>query len=148
MSATSKRYCLGFVFNYTGEKVLLMKKGKPEWQVNKFNGLGGKIEFSENPADAMEREFAEETSFNIEANHWQHFCTLTGNGFELVCFCHYTGTSLEKIEQGETEPIGVFEVGNLPRNSIPNIHWLIPMALSLGRGEPANHFTIEEKYER
>jgi 8-oxo-dGTP diphosphatase len=53
-------YVAGFLFDSKRENVVLIRKNKPEWQADKLNGVGGKIEDGEVPAAAMFREFTEE----------------------------------------------------------------------------------------
>lgn len=38
---------LGFVFNKEHTKIALIKKNRPEWQKDKYNGIGGHIEKKE-----------------------------------------------------------------------------------------------------
>ena len=54
-----KGYVLGFMFSPDMERILLMRKNRPEFQAGKFNGIGGKIEGTETPLQAMIREFEE-----------------------------------------------------------------------------------------
>ncbi|KKN18724.1 hypothetical protein LCGC14_0952850 [marine sediment metagenome] len=55
-------YCVGFLFNVLGNRVLLLRKLSPAWQAGKYNGVGGKIEQGEIPIEAMNREWKEETA--------------------------------------------------------------------------------------
>jgi 8-oxo-dGTP pyrophosphatase MutT (NUDIX family) len=55
-------YCVGFVFNEDLTEVLLLEKSKKLY-IGKLNGVGGKIEASETPIEAMERELLEEVPF-------------------------------------------------------------------------------------
>jgi 8-oxo-dGTP pyrophosphatase MutT (NUDIX family) len=56
-------YVLGIMFSENEKKVLVIWKSRPAWQVDKLNGIGGKIEEGETPIEAMHREFREETGF-------------------------------------------------------------------------------------
>jgi 8-oxo-dGTP pyrophosphatase MutT (NUDIX family) len=61
-------YCLGYAFfsNY----VVLIEKNRPDWQKNKLNGIGGKVEEGETGQDAMTREWVEETLLPFEKERW------------------------------------------------------------------------------
>ncbi len=39
-----KTMVAGFLFDESRERVVLIKKQKPEWQSGRLNGVGGKIE--------------------------------------------------------------------------------------------------------
>ncbi|MEM0912381.1 MAG: hypothetical protein AAGJ37_15510 [Pseudomonadota bacterium] len=39
-----QNYTLGFIFDQTLEKVLLVLKKRPAWQAGKLNGVGSKAE--------------------------------------------------------------------------------------------------------
>lgn len=56
-------YVLGIMFSEDEKKVLTIWKNRPSWQLNKLNGVGGKLEDGETPIQAMNREFSEETGF-------------------------------------------------------------------------------------
>jgi 8-oxo-dGTP diphosphatase len=38
-----KKYTLGFIFDQARDHVLLIKKMRPAWQRDRFNGIGGKV---------------------------------------------------------------------------------------------------------
>jgi 8-oxo-dGTP pyrophosphatase MutT (NUDIX family) len=61
---------VGFLFS--NEKVLLVKKEKPNWQKGYWNGIGGKLLPDEAPLAGMRREFHEETALDVpdDANEW------------------------------------------------------------------------------
>jgi 8-oxo-dGTP diphosphatase len=125
-------YVVGFIFSSDRNKVALIEKLKPEWQAGKLNGVGGKIEASdESPLDAMVREFEEETGALIA--EWRHFCTLSFRGGYVYFFEHtewpgeLAGTN--SVTSMTDEQVGWYDVANIPENAIPNLRWLIPMAL-------------------
>ena len=74
-------YVLGFAFDEKKENVLLIKKLRPQWQLNKLNGIGGKIEPNEPPIDAMIREFEEECGLKTNPDDWVCFCKMVGEDF-------------------------------------------------------------------
>lgn len=116
--ASEYEYVLGFAFGKSKnadrlQHVMLIRKSHPDFQKNKFNGIGGKIENSRyhlsNLSDAgqgikreefyyqkleMIREFKEETKLDIELD-WKMFALLTRNPlhyhdmpspFAIYCF--------------------------------------------------------------
>lgn len=119
------KYVAGFLF--VGSEVLLIKKAKPAWQKGRYNGVGGKVEEGENIYDAMRREFHEETSIVIPNAAWLHDVLLYGPNWEV----HFFHTELQykpAVTSQPDEPCEWFPYKGLPF-VIPNLNWLIPMAL-------------------
>ena len=81
-----KGYVLGFMFSADLERVLLMRKNRPEFQAGQFNGLGGKIEGDETPLNAMIREFEEEAGQTI--TDWRFLKTFPAG--DQDCHVYYT----------------------------------------------------------
>lgn len=75
-----KRYCIAFVFTNDYEKVLLVKKEKPEWQKGLWNGVGGKLKPNELPVEGMNREFAEEVIDLVFNNKLDFYAKLNAPG--------------------------------------------------------------------
>jgi hypothetical protein len=72
----------------------------------------------------MDREFFEEAG--VLGLFWRQFGVIRGNNYEVYLF---TAKSLEaNIESKTDELVGWYLVENLPRNIIPNLAWMIPMA--------------------
>ena len=132
-------YCCGFAFTTNLLQVLLIEKIKPEWQKGLLNGIGGKIESGEHSVDAMTREFFEESGIMIPVLFWKPVCILTGLDYDRdpvwkVAF-FATRTDAE-WEQRTDEKIARFLVQQLPTwQMIPNLNWLIPMAINMLRGK-------------
>jgi len=119
-------YVVGFLFSMDYEKVVLIRKNKPEWQAGKLNGIGGKVEPGERPMFAMKREFAEEAG--VEIGWWRHFCVLEGGDWKVLFFVCMG--DLSQVKQMEEEEIRIVEVAGIHMvETIPNLRWLIPMAL-------------------
>lgn len=140
----TNRYVNGFMFSEDRRHVLLIHKQHPEWQKGFWNGIGGKIEPGERPGDAMVREFAEETG--ILHDEWQFFTRLVGtdydgNEYEVVFYRAFSDAVWSAQTQTDEE-VRVWMADFLPR-SLPNVKWLVPMALysEPGRGMP---YHIEE----
>jgi 8-oxo-dGTP diphosphatase len=68
-----KNYVVGFMFCKEVDKIVLIKKNRPQWQKDQWNGVGGHIESYEKPMDAMIREFREESGVNCD--EWNNFLT-------------------------------------------------------------------------
>jgi 8-oxo-dGTP diphosphatase len=148
-----KKYVLGFIFDTSRTKVLLIKKTKPDWQKGKFNGIGGKIEQNETPSDAMTRECFEEA--DLKLYNWVNFAEIKGkepyrtgdnppNNQIWSIECYYMFTNQFHLFHSKTEElIEIFDTKLLPQNKISNLSWLIPMALS-HKDDRADKFIIEE----
>lgn len=135
------KYVIGFMFNKTRDKVLLIEKLKPEWQKGKLNGIGGKIEIGESPEEAMRREFEEEAGFYCL--RWRRFAVIQGEWGKLYCFYSHLKYQ-DSVKSMEAEKIVWKAVSTLPKlNCIPNIRWIVPMALNTGyAGE--SYYKIDE----
>lgn len=128
----TKRFCVGFLFSLQQNSVVLIRKERPEWQMGKLNGVGGKIEGNETPFDAMSREFHEETGVLIAPEDWLLFLILHDDTEEWEVsffFCAYSDRVREVSTQTD-EKVEVIDLSTLSRHdTIPNLQWLIPMAL-------------------
>jgi 8-oxo-dGTP diphosphatase len=140
-----KEYVAGFLFNKTREDVVLVHKLRPPWQAGKYNGVGGKIEAGETPHEAMQREFFEETGH--QRNDWESFCSLTGDDFKVYFYWAVDeDISLHgKVFTKTDEPINIKSLLDITlNNALPNLQWLIPMALSMTH-DATNHFQVTEQ---
>ena len=134
-----KKYVAGFLFSENGIHVALVEKQKPDWQKNKWNAIGGKIEDGESALQAMQREFKEEAGLDI--SNWSIFCVLTGNDadyvnngndYEVHFFSHFSD-DVYKVKTMETEQILYHSTKAIMfMDTIPNLKWLIPLALERG----------------
>lgn len=118
-------YVAGFMFSEDKKNVALILKNRPEWQRGLKNGIGGHVEPSETPDYAMVREFEEETG--VRYGNWIHFCLLTGP-WGRVYFYKTTGY-LHGLRKMTDERICLCVVKDIC-NVVPNLYWLIPLALS------------------
>lgn len=122
-----EEYVCGFAFS--GQKVALVTKSKPEWQRGKLNGVGGKVEETDvGLTEAMRREFEEETCLLIE--EWEHFLTLHTKGVHVHFFRTEVGNPLFKLKGTAEEPVNWYNIGEVLTSgkTIGNLRWLIPMA--------------------
>jgi 8-oxo-dGTP diphosphatase len=142
-------YVCGFLFSCDLRHVALIHKLKPDWQRGKFNGIGGKLEANETIFEAMVREFYEETGRNLPKYYWERFLTMKFVAKDEVV--HFFKASLQSKSLGalksKTDELvdwySVSEGGqvlNLP--ILPNLAWVIPMALSGNKGAiELEHYT-------
>lgn len=123
----STNYVVGFLFSEDGKRVALIEKQKPDWQLGKLNGIGGKIEsYDQSPFDAMAREFLEEAGLALMS--WRPYCQLQFRG-GVIHFFKTTG-DVDACKTNEDEKVIVVNVADIHAlPTIPNLRWLIPMAL-------------------
>jgi 8-oxo-dGTP diphosphatase len=125
-----KNYSLGFAFNEDLSGLLLIAKTHPAWQAGKLNGIGGRIEQDEVPADAMVREFFEETGLLREG--WEEFGLMQFPEARVTCYCistDITGYQPPTDEKVIFVRLGQLEVLAGNDGIIPNLRWLIPLPL-------------------
>ena len=137
-----KEYVLGFAFGdfqlgfRTIPSVLLIRKARPEWQRGRLNGIGGKIEpTDESPLAAMVREFEEETGLATPESAWREFATMfqsdDNDPWTVTCFASDTieigNARTMEDELVELIPLQAVTNGIVP--TIENLSWLIPLAL-------------------
>lgn len=127
-----KEYVVGFLFNISETRVVLIEKKRPAWQAGKLNGVGGKIESGESPFAAMRREFREETGVTIQTWH----CVLILSDYNWRVHFFRTFGKPERAQTTTDEEIGAYCVNSLPDNVIPNLRWIIPMCLDRGLNLP------------
>lgn len=121
-------YVVGFLFRAGGTEVALIQKLKPAWQAGKLNGVGGKVERGETPHLAMWREFLEETTARVPM--WRKFCVLTHRDNLIHFFASSELTS--ELVSCTDERVQWYAVDDVRRATIPvipNLRWLVPLAL-------------------
>ena len=121
-------YVAGFMFDPGLTTVMLIEKKRPKWQAGRLNGVGGHMKVGETPEQAMRREAIEEAGTDQQ---WTRYATLGGDGF-TVHFHFAVGPIWEGSTQTDEE-IWCPLVSRLPENVMPNLTWLIPMALTVIR---------------
>jgi len=127
---------LGFVLNKEHTKIALIKKNRPEWQKDRYNGIGGHVEKRETFQDAMSREFEEEAGILTLPNEWECFGRMSGVDWNVWLFVlelndlsEIKSKTDEKIEIFEVDKILDYKKGKIKKNIIENLSWIIPMSI-------------------
>lgn len=140
-----KKYTVGFIFNNSLTKVLLIHKLHPEWQNGKINGIGGKIESGEESVDCIVREIKEETGLTTERKFWIYAGKNIASDW-IVDFYSYHFSGDESDAQTLTdEKVEWFDLAHLPTNLIPNLQWLIPLAKNKLIDNEYTEFSVQYK---
>lgn len=122
-----KKMVVGFMFNYNETEVLLIEKKKPQWQLGKLNGIGGKVEKGETYLQAMIREFKEETG--IDYPIWKSVTLMYSDDWEVQVFTAKSDSVFD-FKTMEDEKVCLIPVEDLDQyEHISNLQWLIPMCL-------------------
>lgn len=130
-----KEYVLGFYF--FRHEVALVTKLRPSWQRGRINGIVGKIEKTwegnkptvEPIADAMVREFMEEAGKETLAHDWKHYLTMLNQNLGWKVFVLWALGDKDGVQSMTDEQVSWHDVRNLPSKVIPNLRWMIPLAL-------------------
>ena len=124
----SKDMVAGFLFDREQNTVVLIRKTHPEWQAGLLNGIGGHIEAGESADAAMRREFREEAGLDVDS--WEHYATLAGDWGVVWFYRAYVDhATLASLRPQTDEALVVTAVRSLPESVIPNLRWLIPLAM-------------------
>lgn len=142
-----KGYVLGFLFSQDKKHVALILKNKPEWQAGHFNGIGGKIEDGETPLQAMIREFKEEADYTC--TEWREFANMKNSQFIVHCFVGYSDgkQQLTSLTDERVMRVLVNDVYTNEYKTIPNLKWLIAMALDDGFELVTINYLEADKYK-
>lgn len=136
-------YTLGFVFDASFEKVLLMHKLKPERQAGKLNGLGGKVEEGEAALDCVAREIFEEAGLKTDPSAWSRIGCLRGDRSTMDVFAYVHRGALSEASSQEAETVYWVDVRTLSENVMENLRWLIPMAVDKLKNHEFESFVID-----
>lgn len=141
---THTTYVAGLLFSPNLSHVLLIRKKKPLWQKDKLNGVGDKIEGEETPEQAMLREFSEEAGEG--PREWTQYLEVSGiNNDGLPFGVHFFhdishGKNLrdyKAMEAEKLEVIPVMEIHPLRQDMLPNLPWLVALAVNnIREGNP------------
>lgn len=123
------RYTLGFLFNNDLSKVLLIHKLSPDWQRGKVNGLGGKFERDETNIACISREVEEETGLSTDPSDWKKIGELHSSKFDVDVMAMIYAGEESTVRSIEKEKVEWFPVDKLPKNSMSNLSWLVPICI-------------------
>jgi 8-oxo-dGTP diphosphatase len=146
-----KNYVIGFAFTEDLNKVVLIRKNRPEWQAGKLNGVGGHLEERESWMAAMKREFEEETGVPNEKQHWQLISIMSDDEHYRLFVYAAKGDFALEADTKTDENIARYDVKDLLENALGNnpetifnVPWLILMARQILSGrDQAPLYNIE-----
>ena len=134
----------GFLFCH--DRVLLVQKQQPVWQLGLWNAVGGKVDGTETAEDAMVREFHEETRVLVGASSWSHFATEEGQDYAVHFFSASISYKPPMPDFNDTqEPLRWHWLQGI--SAVPvvgNLHWLIPLARDWRRQQRPVLFRFED----
>jgi 8-oxo-dGTP diphosphatase len=159
------KFVCGFMFHTRCNQVLLIEKKRPKWQAGLLNGIGGKLEKNgqlnprtsieeyEDPAEAMVREFREETRIETKKNDWDEILQLRVNYINDVYFFRtftqtYLWKQISNCPSPTDEKLYIFNLDNLisrQKTLVKSLTWIIPMCLDTNVG-PQNRETPTIRY--
>jgi len=123
-------YVIGFVFD-DKDRVVLIRKNRPDYLAGKLNGVGGKIEPTDRmPVDAMVREFDEETGVLLEKEMWKCFGTISFGEREEDLIYLYVARAEISPKTVTDEEVFVFDHRIVSeKETTKNLPFLVEMAL-------------------
>ena len=128
-----KKYTIGIAFYNDFEKVLLIKKIKPEWQKNRWNFPGGSCEVGEYPLWCVVKEFKEECNFHSETEEWTYVGFME-NQYEWkvsIYALKEIGKRIKEIKSLTKEKVKLFNILGLPEEKLSNVRWLCELAINV-----------------
>ena len=149
--ARPAKYVVGLMFSPNLEKVALIRKRRPTWQIGKLNGIGGHIEGDEAPGLAMAREFEEEAG-GPKTSSWVKVAEMSDSygGYILHVFTakgdiEGTGGCKSKTEE-KSEIWPVRDILMVPEESVvSSLKWLILMSINHLNSFGANYYEIIDR---
>ncbi|MBI4276420.1 NUDIX domain-containing protein [Candidatus Uhrbacteria bacterium] len=140
-----KTYTVGFIFNSSFARVLLMHKNRPEWQKGKMNGTGGRIEEGEESVACMVREAREETGLSTVPDQWIFLGTIHEPEAVVDFYATIHHGALDAAATCTDEQVEWCDAAQLPKNVLSNIPWLV--AYALDRLQHTRKHTFVVQYE-
>lgn len=135
--SVQEKYVLGFAFykaesgSQIGDRVVLVRKKRPQWQAGCLNGLGGKVEARETANEAMTREFQQESGVHVPEATWSYFATLEWPKAKVNCYTVDLTETQTVCTRTDEEVVTVTVADALAGRTglVMNSRWLIPLAL-------------------
>lgn len=129
----------GFLVSPDYNKIVLIAKMRPAWQIGMFNGVGGKMDKgNETPTQAMSREFLEETGLLIPEDQWtlRIHCYYPDFDCDLYFFVA-ASDRYEEVRSMTDEAVCIIDVKDLHETPlVRSVEWAIPMCLDRFIAEP------------
>lgn len=129
-----RQMVVGFMFSPELDRVVLIRKNRPDWQRGLFNGVGGhrQGQGKEMPREAMAREFLEEAGVRTEPDQWIYKLNLINMkvGYELAVL-HMTSDLAHEVRTMTDEQVVFVAVDTALQSGqlLPNLRWMIPLCL-------------------
>ena len=132
-----KAYVVGFAYT-DFESVLVIRKLKPAWQRGALNGIGGKIEPGENPAEAMQREAMEEAGLSLRWECRGTICGYEKDGEKYEVHVFYAFDPAARFfHQREEEKLQVMKIADVLEDChVKHLEYLLPFGLCSDPGKP------------
>lgn len=136
----TKEYVLSFLFNEDATELLLIKKRRPFWQANHYNGIGGKTEeFDKSYLDAAIREIKEETGLKYSEDELEYKLEMfnedysteieSNKEFSVRVFTSFND-KINKFKSLTDEEVFKFKLEDIPKEKLVNsVTWLLPLIL-------------------
>lgn len=115
-----KEYVVGFVFDQSYGRVLLIHKNRPQWQKGGLNGLGGLISTDESAEEAVSRKVNNEANLVTPTTGWSRVGEVRKDGDVIYfLFITYSG-KLDDATTMKDEQVEWFSLNDLPDNIVPD----------------------------
>ena len=121
-------YVLALLFTTDRRRVVLMRKLRPAWQAGRVNALGGKLLSGESAAAAARREVREEAGVDVPEPSWREILVWRDPIYRMHVLSAFDDVA-NRASTAEDQEIFLAATDDLPRESIDNLRWLIPLAL-------------------
>ena len=114
------KYVVGLIFDASLENVILIKKNRPDWQIGKLNGIGGKVEPDETAEDAIVRECFEESDLML--SDWVLWGEQSDNkNFTVHYYTAEVDLHLMCIDSKTDELVSIYSIKDL--NLVEEVLW-------------------------
>jgi len=137
-------YVLTFVFDYSYDHLVMIRKAKPDWQAGKLSVPGGHIEDGETVHEAVLRTFQKETGLNLSSEIWRAVCLMDDminpedkvHVFMTVCDMRVLAKCNGYESDGET--CYICQTDSVKHTikdwnvMLPNIPWLMHKSIAVG----------------